>query len=172
GKVIDELSYSDDWHFGLIADDEGVSLERIDPEEETQKRDNWHSAATDAGYATPTYRNSQYKLTEQVNASVEVSTKIFSPDNDGHEDLAIISYEVDAPGYVANVKIFDLAGREVTHLVKNNLMGIKGTWTWNGLDEKGHRLPIGPYIIITEIFNLQGKKKRFKSSVVLARKLY
>ena len=171
GTIIDELSYSDDWQFSLIADDEGVSLERIDPDEETQSQGNWHSAATNVGYATPTYRNSQYKLKEQINAGIEIITKIFSPDNDGIDDVAIISYHLDAPGYVANLKIFDVAGREVRHLVKNNLTGLKGSWTWDGLNEKGQRLPLGAYIIFTELFNLQGKKKQFKSSVVLARRL-
>jgi len=32
-------------------------------------------------------------------------------------------------------------------------------------------LPVGTYIIFTEIFNLQGKKSSFKNTIVLARKL-
>jgi hypothetical protein len=31
GIVVDEVKYKDDWHFKLIDNDEGVSLERIDP---------------------------------------------------------------------------------------------------------------------------------------------
>ena len=31
GNVVDEVKYKDDWHFKLIDDAEGVSLERIDP---------------------------------------------------------------------------------------------------------------------------------------------
>lgn len=30
GAVVDEVAYTDDWHFGLLANNEGVSLERID----------------------------------------------------------------------------------------------------------------------------------------------
>ncbi len=57
------------------------------------------------------------------------------------------------------------------HLVKNALLGLKGFWTWDGLGENGQRLPIGSYIIYTELFNLDGKKERFKNVVVLGRRL-
>lgn len=171
GNVVDEISYSEKWHFGLINDDEGVALERIDPNDSSQKQTNWHSAASTAGYGTPTYKNSQYKLANSVNATIDVNPKVFSPDNDGHDDIATIGYQVSEPGYVANVSIFDANGRLVRYFVKNALLGLKGTWNWDGLNENGQKLPVGTYIIFTEIFNLQGKKQQFKNTVVLARKL-
>ena len=48
---------------------------------------------------------------------------------------------------------------------------LNGSWNWDGLDEKGQKLLIGNYIIYTELFNLQGKKKQYKNVVVLARRL-
>ena len=171
GSIVDEVSYSEKWHFALISDDEGVALERIDPNDSSQKQSNWHSAASTAGYGTPTYKNSQYKQTASVNAIIEVSPKVFSPDNDGHDDIATISYGVTEPGYVANITIFDANGRLVRYLVKNALLGLKGSWNWDGLNENGQKLAIGTYLIYTEIFNLQGKKKQFKNTIVLARKL-
>jgi len=51
------------------------------------------------------------------------------------------------------------------------LLGLKGNWNWDGLNENGQKLRVGTYIIFTEIFNLQGKKQQFKNTVVLARKL-
>ncbi|MCU7551338.1 lamin tail domain-containing protein [Chitinophagaceae bacterium LB-8] len=171
GDVIDEVAYSKDWHFGLIVNDDGIALERIDPLAESQNKDNWHSAASTAGYGTPTYKNSQYKLADQIDAAIEVLPKVFSPDNDGYEDMATISYQLSGTGYVANILIFDASGRLVRSLVKNGLLGLKGSWKWDGLDEKKQRLPIGPYIIYTELFNLQGRKQQYKNVVVLARKL-
>jgi hypothetical protein len=171
GNVVDEVKYKDDWHFKLIDNDEGVSLERIDPAGASQDETNWHSAASTAGYGTPTYKNSQYKLLNSINATIEVVPKVFSPDNDGHDDIASIQYQVTASGYVANITIFDAAGRPVHNLVRNGTLGLKGYWNWDGLDDKGNKLPVGTYIIFTEIFNLQGKKEKFKNTVVLARKL-
>jgi hypothetical protein len=171
GDIVDEVKYSDDWHFKLIDNPEGVSLERIDPTGSSQNAANWHSAASTAGYGTPTYKNSQYKQTQPIDASIEITPKIFSPDNDGHDDVTTIQYKVTGPGYVANITIYDAQGRPVRYLVKNGILGSNGQWNWDGLDEKGNKLPIGTYIIYTEIFNLQAKKQQFKNTVVLARKL-
>jgi hypothetical protein len=171
GMVVDEVSYSEKWHFALIGNNEGISLERIDPSDSSQKQSNWHSASSTAGYGTPTYKNSQYKQTSLVNSTIEVTPKVFSPDNDGYDDIATISYQVTEPGYVANISIFDANGRLVRYFVKNALLGLKGSWNWDGLNENGKKLAIGTYIIYTEIFNLQGKKKQFKNTVVLARRL-
>lgn len=171
GSVIDEVKYKDDWHFKLIDDAEGVSLERIDPAGQSQNETNWHSAASTAGYGTPTYKNSQYKLLNAINATIEATPKVFSPDNDGRDDITTIQYEVTEPGYITNITVFDGAGRPVRNLVRNGTLGLKGYWNWEGLDDKGNKLPMGTYIIFTEIFNLQGKKSTFKTTVVLARKL-
>ena len=165
------MKYKDDWHFKLLDNDEGVSLERIDPAGPSQDENNWHSAASTAGYGTPGYKNSQYKLLSNINATVEAAPKIFSPDNDGHDDIAIIQYAVTEPGYLANITIFDAAGRPIRDLVRNGTLGLKGYWNWDGLDNKGSKLPVGTFIIFTEIFNLQGKNQHFKNVIVLARKL-
>jgi hypothetical protein len=171
GMVVDEVKYKDDWQFALIDNPDGVALERIDPDGESQNASNWHSAASTAGYGTPTYKNSQYKLLQSIHATVEVSPKIFSPDNDGRDDVATIQYKTTAPGYVANITIYDSNGIPVRYFLKNGTMGLQGSWTWDGLDDKKQKLPVGSYIIFTEIFNLQGKKEKFKNVVVLAGKV-
>ena len=171
GVLIDEVNYSDNWHFKLIDNAEGVSLERVDPDGPTQNAENWHSAASTAGYGTPGYKNSQFKNLQAINADIEVTPKVFSPDNDGFDDLATIQYKMDQPGYVANITIFDAAGRPIRNLVRNGILSTSGYWNWDGLDDKGVKLAIGTYIIFTEIFNEQGKKDSFKNVVVLARKL-
>ncbi|MFL5810162.1 MAG: lamin tail domain-containing protein [Flavisolibacter sp.] len=170
GDIADEVSYLHTWHFALISDEEGVALEKIDPSANSQEANNWHSAASTAGYGTPTYKNSQLRADATVQAMIEVHPKVFSPDNDGQDDIATISYEVEAPGYLANISIFDAGGRLVRQFIKNDLMGLKGKWNWDGLDENKNKLPVGVYIIYTEIFNLQGKKKQFKHAIVLARR--
>lgn len=171
GNVIDEVKYKDDWHFKLIDNAEGVAIERIDPAGVSQDAANWTSAASTSGYGTPTYKNSQYKLLSSINAVIAVTPKVFSPDNDGRDDIATIQYKVAEPGYIANITIFDASGRAVRNLVRNGTLGLEGYWNWDGLDDKGLKLPIGTYIVFTEIFNLQGKKEKFKNAVVLARKI-
>jgi hypothetical protein len=171
GAVVDEVNYSDDWHFKLIDNAEGVSLERVDADGSSQDAANWHSAASTAGYGTPGYKNSQFKNLQVIAATIKVTPKVFSPDNDGFNDIATIQYKINQPGFVANVTIFDATGRPIRNLVRNGTLSTSGYWNWDGLDDKGLKLPIGTYIIFTEIFNLQGKKDKFKNVVVLARKL-
>jgi hypothetical protein len=171
GDVVDEVNYLDDWHFKLIDNAEGVSLERIDANASSQNADNWHSASSTAGYGTPGYKNSQFKNQQNIAAAIEVSPKVFSPDNDGFDDIATVQYKTTEPGFLATITIFDAAGRPIRNLVRNSTLSISGSWNWDGLDDKGLKLPIGTYILFTELFNLQGKKERFKHTVVLARKL-
>ena len=169
GNIIDEVNYSDNWHFALLQNTKGVSLERIDYSS-ISSQSNFHSAATSAGYGTPGFKNSQYKINEEVTGEISVSPEIFSPDNDGQDDFATINYSFPSAGYVANITIFDASGRPVRYLQKNSLNGIKGYYRWDGLSDKNKKLPQGIYIIYTEIFNKEGKKKQFKNTIVLARK--
>jgi hypothetical protein len=170
GKIVDEVTYSDKWHFALISNTEGVSLERIDYNAPSLQN-NFHSAATSVGYGTPGYKNSQFRIDQQVQGDITVTPEVFSPDNDGMDDFATISYNFPSPGYVANITIFDASGRPVRYLQKNSLSGIKGSYTWDGLGEKQQKLSQGIYIIYTEIFNTEGKKKQFKNTIVLARRM-
>jgi Lamin Tail Domain/Bacterial Ig-like domain len=170
GRITDELKYSEKWHFKLIDDREGVALERIDYNAPTQQAENWHSAATSAGYGTPTYKNSQYRIDAGVVGEISLTPEIFSPDNDGFDDFATVGYSFPEPGYVANITIFDAAGRPVRNLQRNALCGLKGSYRWDGLGDKGQQLPVGIYVVYTEIFNLKGKTRKYKNTIVLARR--
>lgn len=179
GAIVDEIPYKDDWHFKLIGDEEGVSLERINYDDTTvnnpataldEQAANWHSAATNVGYGTPTYKNSQYRIDAGVQGTITTSPDIISPDNDGLDDFLTIDYNFPEPGYTGSITIFDAAGRRVRNLQRNALLGTKGYFRWDGLGEKNEKLPVGIYVVYTEVFNLQGKTKKFKNVVVLARK--
>jgi Lamin Tail Domain len=170
GSINDELNYEEKWHFKLIDNAEGVALERIDYNAPTQYPDNWHSASTSVGYGTPTYKNSQFRADQQLKGDINVGPDIISPDNDGMDDFATIDYSFPTPGYVANITVFDANGRSVRYLQRNALCGIKGSFRWDGLGEKYQKLPVGIYIVHTELFNLEGKKRQFKNVIVLARR--
>ena len=172
GRELDLFTYRDDYHFPLLSNPEGVALERIDPALPAQDPANWHSAATDAGYGTPGYINSQYKPTDPVKGEVYISPLTFSPDNDGYDDQLTVQYRFPSPGYTCSVIIFDQAGRPVRYLTRNNLCGTNGYFRWNGLDEKTNILPAGIYYLVAEIFNLDGKRKVFKKGIVLAYKMH
>ena len=167
GVIIDEFYYSEKRHHPFLSDVDGVSLERISLTVSTNDAENWASASTESGYATPGYKNSQ---TENANTEEPVFTfapDAFSPNSDGYNDEYQIDYLLKNPGFVANVTVFDSKGRLVCQLVKNEILGTHGKITWNGEDETGQRQPLGVYIVTLEIFNTEGKIYRFKDGVVL-----
>jgi hypothetical protein len=171
GIILDEVAYSEKWHFALVGNAEGVSLERIEASARSGDPANWHSASSTSGFGTPTSKNSQSAASASFNGTIEVSPQVFSPDNDGRDDVAMIIYKMQQAGFVANITVFDSQGRMVRLLVKNGLMGLEGNWKWEGLDEQRRQLPQGIYIVLVELFNLEGKKIMFKKAIVLGGRL-
>ncbi|MBA4166402.1 MAG: lamin tail domain-containing protein [Chitinophagaceae bacterium] len=168
-SIIDELAYNSKWHFSLLTDPSGIALERISYDLPTQNRSNWTSASSSSGYGTPGYKNSQFRDGLDIDDEIVVP-HLFSPDNDGINDIELIQFKMKEPGFVANTTIYDLSGRKVRYLIKNETPGLSAIYKWDGLDEKSQPIPAGIYILVTEMFNLNGTTKRFKNAVTLARK--
>ncbi len=166
-EIIDELFYSDDFHNPWLADIDGVALERISIENETNDQKNWTSANTESGYGTPGYKNSQTGSPDITKPKITFQPEAFSPNFDGYNDEYKIQYELDKPGYLGNVKIFDTKGRFVMQLANNEILGTQGEISWDGKDETGKQQPLGIYVVTLEIFNNQGQIYRFKNGVVL-----
>jgi hypothetical protein len=166
-SIIDELDYSEKWHSAILADASGVALERINYNSPTSDKNNWTSASSSSGYGTPGAQNSQFRADLQAEGEVIVSPKIFSPDNDGLSDFAVIRLQMKEPRYVANTFIYDVSGRRVRYLLKNVVLGVGNQFVWDGCDDNTQRLAKGVYILCTQIFNLQGKTKKFKNVIVL-----
>ncbi|MGZ4048216.1 MAG: lamin tail domain-containing protein [Bacteroidia bacterium] len=169
--IIDNFKYYADMQFGLLNITKGVSLERIDFDRLTQDRTNWHSAAEDMGFGTPGYKNSQYHNAGETDNALEITPDIFSPDDDGFNDVVNINYHFAIPGFTANVTIYDSKGRIVKLLEQNELLGIKGTISWDGIDNDREKARIGIYIIYFEVFDLSGNVKHYKKTCVLGGKV-
>lgn len=167
--VIDELKYEDSWHLALIADPAGVALERINYDAATQDKNNWISASSASGYGTPGMRNSHFRSPSLEDKEIVVSPKIFTPDNDGVDDFGLIEINANEPGYIARIAIFDGAGRLIKTLVKNDLLGSKVVYRWDGLDDRQVRAPAGLYIVAVELFNMNGKIRRSRQVLILKR---
>lgn len=170
-NVMDKVSYTDDWHFKLLDDDDGKSLERLDPDADSQQADNWHTAAEAIGFGTPGGRNSQY-YPAVSNGSLSFTSETFSPDNDGFEDVLQINYELETSGLVGTITIYDDRGRKIKDLMTSELLGVNGTVLWDGVDNDGVKASIGTYVLVFEAFKVDGglefvKRKAF----VLAGKL-
>jgi len=170
-RVLDEFSYSANMHSPFLADEEGVSLERISLKNPTADLSNWASAAASAGYATPGLSNSQTESETVIQDEITPEPKAFSPNGDGYNDQLSVKFKLSKPGYIANVRIFDSVGRQVKFLVKNQSLAQDGSWFWNGDSDSGQRLNLGVYIILVELFDQAGHIKTFKKACTLTDRL-
>ena len=169
--ILDRLVYLPTWHFPLLQNTKGVSLERIDFNRNTQDATNWHSASENCGYGTPTKQNSQFNAGGEGEGEVEIVQQIFSPDGDGNNDVVNIDYNFTEPGLVASIIIFDARGRLVRNLIHSELLGTEsGTFSWDGIMDDRTKARVGAYIIYFETFSVAGKVKKYKRSCVLAAK--
>jgi flagellar hook assembly protein FlgD len=148
-----------------------VALERISPLRPASDVTNWHSAAQSAGFGTPAMQNSQYNTVVPSKGKLGVAPEIFSPDNDGFDDVVTLSLDAIAPGYTANIQVYDANGRPIRHLAKNLLLGTSNYISWDGLTDDRLKAPLGIYIIVAELFDLNGQAETLKTTVVVAGKL-
>jgi len=169
--ISDRVQYTEDMHFVLLDDLDGVSLERIDPARPASDITNWGSAAESQGFATPGYQNSQALAAILGEEDINVFPEIFSPDNDGFEDVVTFTFQNTTPGMVGNIYIFDSNGRQVLHLLKNSLIGENSSVSWDGRTTDNGLAPIGIYIVYIEVFDENGNTSKIKKTCVLAHQL-
>ncbi|MFM7901310.1 MAG: lamin tail domain-containing protein [Bacteroidota bacterium] len=167
---IDRVYYHEDYHFALLTDPKGISLERIHPSRPSMNKDSWHSASPDLGGASPGLLNTQYQNQQPVESLISLSPEIFSPDMDGHDDLVNFQLKNDSPGTVFNVAILNQNGNLVYENRRNRLAGVTDFFSWDGINYKGELADPGIYVALFEIFNLAGEVKNEKLVFVLAKK--
>ena len=167
GEVIDSFDYTEGHHLGLLRDLNGVSLERLSATAPTDSRDNWHSAATAVGYATPGYENSQKLTATPVTGQITVEPGVFVPNNDGIKDFTTINYQFDKGGYLIKIVIYDIKGRRIKEVVNNHLSGVSGFYQWNGTDDRNLLVNPGYYIVLVDILDPEGRSFQVKKTVVV-----
>lgn len=170
-NTIDYFIYSEKMHIPLLNSFKGVSLERISFERPSTDPTNWHTAAETVGFATPAYQNSQFNIPQAETSPFTIEPEIFSPDNDGFNDVVNFNYTLDVPGFIASITIFDAHGRAIKKILQNELLGTSGTVSWDGINDSREKARIGVYVAFIELFNVSGEQKKYKKSFVLGGRL-
>jgi len=166
--MIDSVDYVEDWHYSLLKSNEGISLEKINPNIESNEAASWHSASEPAGFATPGYENSQAINSLDRSTSFSLQDKTFSPNQDGDKDRLILNYNLDKNGYLATIKIYNDRGFLIKELYDNAILSNEGSLTWDGSKNDTQRASIGVYFISYELFHPDGDVESGKLSCVLA----
>jgi hypothetical protein len=167
GIRIDEFEYSNNMQFGLLSSSEGVSLERLNANWPTQSSSNWHSASQVAGFATPGYENSETDEDTKVSNEIIVKPEIFSPNNDGLDDVVNIILNPEITNCNCTISIFNSSGLCVRHLISSTYLSSSATLTWDGLDDDHMLQQQGIYIVHVVLTSSSGAIKDFKKACVL-----
>jgi hypothetical protein len=169
-NLMQRFDYTEDMHFDLLDDEEGVSLERISFEVDENDANNWTSASSEAGFATPGELNSQNAdnpINQLGNDCIKVEPAAFSPDGDGFKDFATIIYGCNNGNKIANVLIYDATGREVRNLRQNATLSNEGFFRWEGTDNSGQKVRVGLYVVFIQLFDLNGNVNEYKLPVAV-----
>ncbi len=169
GARIDSLRYSPSWHLRHLSPLQR-SLERIDPAGRSTDGRNWSSSVAPTG-STPLANNSI--MTRSLpSASLGLSPNPFSPDGDGREDFLSINFSLPASSSTVRIRIFDVHGRLIRHLVSGEPAASPASFLWNGADDTGEKVRIGMYIVLIEALdNFGGVITAMKEVAVVAKKL-
>lgn len=166
GTEIDRVNYRESW-----GGDRGISLEKINPELASNDSSNWSSSVAFQG-GTPGEQNSIFVQSLPKETTISIEPNPFSPDGDGDEDFALISYNLPLTTAVVNIKIYDLRGRLIRFLANNRPVGSLNSIVWDGKNNEGQLARMGIYIIFLQALNAEaGVLETEKKSVVLAGKL-
>jgi hypothetical protein len=164
--IIDQVDYEESWHFRLIDDKKGKSLERISASGPSNESSNWQTASETIGFGTPGLKNSQ-NFEADIDGSFTIDPKVFSPDNDGYQDFAIFSYDLPEPGMMGSIYIFDEHGRQVREFVNNHYFDQRGEFKWDGLRDDGTKCAVGRYIVMIDIISPSGTVNRIQKRKVI-----
>lgn len=171
GGTIDSVAYSPSWHSPSVTDQTGRSLEKIAPGLRSNDARSWSTCVLGVG-GTPGCTNSIFTIALPAKAQVSCSPNPFSPDGDGMEDFSVIHYELPTDVATVSIKLFDVKGRLIRHLVNNEPSGASNNVVWDGLDEERQKARVGPYVVLIVGLNqLGGNVYSAKGIVVLAAKL-
>jgi hypothetical protein len=166
---IDVLVYSEEMQYPLLATNEGVALEKINPAGKSEEKTNWHSASETSGWGTPGAPNSLFEEVPATSDNVVFSSSKISPDNDGYEDLLTITMNLTGNGNVVTVTVFDEAGNYVRKIAANLFSGVNASIIWDGTADDGSLVRTGIYIILINLFDDTGKTKTWKKVCTVIR---
>ena len=169
--VVADVAYSPDWHTAGLADPKGTALERISTTAGAEAADNWTSSTASAGGTPGAPNDASLAPPDDAPSApgLAIRPSPFSIEQDG---ATRIQYTLSARPSLIRVRIYDARGRRVRTLEEARLAGRSGELVWNGRNDAGNRVRIGPYVVLLEAVQADGgTTTELKETVVVARPL-
>jgi len=95
-----------------------------------------------------------------------VEPEVIAPGS-GRDEFALVRYQFDQPGRLANAKVVDHQGRVIRTLANNELLGTEGFLRWDGDHDNGSKVRPGYYAVWFEVYGLEGNVKTYRKRVVV-----
>lgn len=160
--LLDEVIYSENMHYPLLSETEGISLEKILPAGNSMDSKNWHSASESSGWGTPGAPNSVLTGTLSTEDEIIFSSSRITPDNDGNEDVLVMDFSFAGNDNILSVNVFDEGGNRVRRLTENLLAGSRASVVWDGTADGGSLVERGIYIVFISVYDYSGKTQKWK----------
>ena len=69
---------------------------------------------------------------------------------------------------MVSISIVDAAGRKVKTIASHISAGTAVDFKWEGDNDAGAEVRMGPYIVFVEVYNIDGMKNIYRKKVVVA----
>lgn len=166
-KEIDRFTFSPNLHTIPVKEQQGVSLERVSYQKETNDPSNWRSSPGKVKFATPGYANSISLSGEGADSTevfaITVKTKVFRPLQLTEEEANwILEYSIPRDPVKLSLSAYDSDGVLVREIVRNKECKGSDRLLWNGTNSKGDIMPIGVYVLLLEYIDQKGNLARRK----------
>jgi hypothetical protein len=168
-ELLDTVYYHEDFHSALLADVEGVSLERLDLNQWAWNQNHWISASSQNQFATPGASNSQQTPIQTARSTIEINPRVFVPGagNLGNANFTTIGINEAPLGSFGNVTIFNQSGQIIKNLQRGGSFAAQRFIKWDGTNERGEMVRSGIYLVLVEVYDQEGNKRVAKETVVV-----
>ena len=102
---------------------------------------------------------------------LQLSNSIFSPDDDGKDDLLFIKVNNVEAGTLLSLRIFDIKGTLIKIIAGSSTVSENSLFLWDGTGSNNLTVSMGYYIVFAESLSISGKHSKVKKAVIVARKL-
>jgi hypothetical protein len=168
GNVHDSLSYLPAWHSSNSDSTKGISLEKFSPELISSNKNSW-SSCVDPEEATPGRANSISRRIDSA-SFLKAYPNPFSPFSKGLDQNTLISFTLPFTEASVTINVFDTEGRKLALLADSAPVSLKGSVIWDGKNDYGYNLEVGPYILTLEATDREtGSKISGKILIVIGK---
>jgi len=115
--------------------------------------------------------NSQALFGDNEEEEISIDPKVFVPGNNGFHNFTTIKCRFPTSGNMASIHILDPTGRQIKTILSHRSIGSQDDFKWEGLDDNGQQVRMGPYIVHVEVYNVTGAKKLYRKKVVVGGEL-